>query len=358
MKQRFTSLDIFRGLTVFLMIMVNNGYGGSQYSQMSHSQWHGLTLCDLVFPFFLFMVGVSAYLALSKDGFTPTPSAYRRIALRTVKFFLIGVALHAWDAIVWNPSILLTPLDLLANLRIWGVLQRIALCYGIVSIILLQTHNVKWLFTIATSLLVIYGVILHFGNGYEASETNILCIVDRTLFGEAHLYHKSPIDPEGLVGTISSVAHVLIGAIIGYIVKFKGLDMRTKMIYMLIIGILILAAGILINLPINKRIWSPSYVLITCGISTLMLILLNNQFCTRFLAFFNLVGRHAFAAYILSEMLCSIVYILGINEWVYSHALIVCSPQMSSLIYCFLFSLFISNVAIAPSLIRDSILKH
>ena len=104
MNKRLDSLDILRGMTVFLMIMVNNGVGHEQFVQMQHSQWHGLTVCDLVFPFFLFIVGVSAYLALSKKGFSRNTETYKKIATRTVGLFLIGVALHAWDTCVYDPD--------------------------------------------------------------------------------------------------------------------------------------------------------------------------------------------------------------------------------------------------------------
>lgn len=339
MKNRLESLDILRGLTVFLMIMVNNGYGDTQYTQMNHSHWHGFTLCDLVFPSFLFIVGVSAYLALSKSHFAPTRENIARIILRTLKLFLVGVALHAWDTIAWNPSILLTPSALFADLRIWGVLQRIALSYGIVSLILLCVNKAKWLITIALSLLAIYSAILFLGNGFEESETNILCIVDRTLFGEAHLYHKSPIDPEGLLGVIPSVAHVLIGATVGVFAKSKA-PMEIRLRHILLLGIIILIAGLLLNqwIPLNKRLWTPSYALLTCGIGSVLLVLLNAPLLIRILKPFGNIGRHAFATYILSEMLCSIVYIAGINTAIYNLAMRFCSPQLSSLIYSFIFA--------------------
>lgn len=339
MKNRLESLDILRGLTVFLMIMVNNGIGDLQYTQMNHSKWHGFTLCDLVFPSFLFIVGVSAYLALSKTHFAPTHENVARILLRTFKLFLVGVALHAWDTCVWNPSILLTPSALFADLRIWGVLQRIALSYGIVSLFLLFVHKGKWLFTTAIALLVVYSIILALGNGYEENETNILCIVDRALFGEAHLYHKSPIDPEGLVGVISSVAHVLIGATIGFIVKDKGpLNIRLRNI--VFIGVAILIAGIVLNqwIPLNKRIWSPSYVLLTCGIGSILLVALNAPILIRILSPFRSIGLHAFAIYALSEMLCSLVWMSGINQAFYDFECRWLSPQLSSLIWSAVFS--------------------
>ncbi len=339
MKKRLESLDILRGLTVFLMIMVNNGIGDYQYSQMNHSQWHGFTLCDLVFPSFLFIVGVSAYLALSKTHFAPTHENVVRILLRTLKLFLVGVALHAWDTCMWNPSILLTPSALLADLRIWGVLQRIALSYGIVSLILLAVNKAKWLLTLAISLFAVYTLILFLGNGFEESETNILCIVDRTLFGEAHLYHKSPIDPEGLLGVIPSIGHVLIGATVGVFAKSKSpMDIRLRNI--LCLGVIILIAGILLNqwVPLNKRLWTPSYALLTCGIGSVLLVLLNAPFLTRILKPFGNVGRHAFAVYILSEMLCSVMYIVGINTAIYNFAMRFCSPELSSLIYSILFA--------------------
>jgi len=290
-KNRLISLDVLRGLTVAMMILVNNGVGHDQFSQLMHSKWNGLTVCDLVFPFFLFMVGVSIAISMSKYGpdaraqhalekggwnsDNPTEAnssrrpIIRKVLIRTVKMFLIGVLLHAWDMWIWGEE------DILANLRIWGVLERIALCYCAASFVVLFV-KARYIGYIIVSLIIAYAAILKLGNGYAQDETNIACIVDRAIFGVAHLYHKSPVDPEGLLGTIPAIAHTLIGVTIGRFIRQKG-ELKTRLKFISLFGAVLIVIGILFSfgMPLNKRIWSPSYALVTCGIASLLLALLT-----------------------------------------------------------------------------------
>lgn len=334
--KRLQSLDIFRGLTVALMIIVNNGVGHEQYHTLNHSKWNGLTMCDLVFPFFLFMVGVSAYLALRKCQFTPSKEVVLSITKRSVVFFLIGLGLHAWEMVIdgnW---------DILPNLRLWGVMQRIALCYFFISLLLLYVKP-KALMSIASGILAVYSVILLVGNGYAQDETNILCVVDRWLVSPAHLYHKSPVDPEGLVGTLSSFAHVAIGAYIGYSICHK-IELKERMKRVSGIGLTLLAVGLVVAiwLPMNKRVWSTSYVLVTCGIATLMLIVLtyiaDHHDKWKWFDLFRRAGLHAFFIYVASEMLAPVIGHYDLNEAVHGYLCHVFSPEMSSFIYSMMLS--------------------
>jgi len=335
-NNRLQSLDIFRGLTVALMIIVNNGVGHEQYQTLNHSKWNGLTMCDLVFPFFLFMVGVSAFLALRKCDFTPSKDVILSITKRSVVFFLIGVGLHAWEMMVYGE------LNILPNLRLWGVMQRIALCYFFVSILLLYVKP-KALMSIAAGILVVYSCILIWGNGYAQDESNILCIVDRWLVSPAHLYHKSPIDPEGLVGTLSSFAHVIIGAYIGYSICHK-IELKERMKRVSGVGFALVIVGLVVAiwLPMNKRIWSTSYVLITCGIATLVLIALtyvaDHHDKWRWFELFRRAGLHAFFIYVASEMLAPVIGKYEINEMIYGFLCKVLSPEMSSFLYSMMLS--------------------
>ena len=182
------------------MILVNNGYGES-FQMLRHSQWNGMTPCDLVFPFFLFIMGVSCYVSMSRRGFQSSPAMLRKVVRRTLLLFAIGLFINWFELAMKG-----TPLDL-QHLRLWAVLQRIALCYLAVSLFALYAPHRYTLHT-AAALLVAYAIIIICGNGYaEDASANILAQADRTIFGYDHLYHKSPVDPEGLLGTISSVAH-------------------------------------------------------------------------------------------------------------------------------------------------------
>lgn len=267
---RLKSLDVMRGLTVALMILVNNG-GEHNYSFLEHSKWNGLTPCDLVFPFFLFMMGMSTFLSLKKTEFKPSVAIYRKIAKRTVLLFLIGLGINWFDMICNGGG-----LDF-AHLRIWAVLQRIALCYGVVAMLAITLNHRYFIHTII-GLIVIYMGILVFGNGYAYDASiNILAQVDRSIFGIDHLYHRSPVDPEGLLSTLPAIAHTMIGFLCCKYISIADQNVHSKIKFLKISGLIMLILGFflsLIGFGINKRIWSPSYVFVTCGFAAWVLSLL------------------------------------------------------------------------------------
>lgn len=334
-SQRLLSLDVLRGLTVAGMILVNNGYGES-FEMLGHSKWNGMTPCDLVFPFFLFIMGISCYLSLSKNSFTPTAPVLRRVIKRTILLFAIGLFINWFDNAIEG--------DLLCfgHLRIWAVMQRIALCYFFVSLFALYANH-RYTIPAIVVLLAVYTLLLTVGNGYaEDASTNILAQVDLKLFGYDHLYHKSPVDPEGLLGTISSVAHVLIGFYCGKLIKQKE-TIEQKALAVFVIGTVCVIAGYLLTygLPLNKRIWSPSYVLVTCGLAALLQALLingerngNSDKWTVFRVF----GVNALALYVASELLAILFGHFGISAAIYDalHAIIP-SLKWASLAYALTF---------------------
>ena len=267
---RLKSLDIMRGLTVALMILVNNG-GEQNYHILTHSKWNGLTPCDLVFPFFLFMMGMSTYLSLRKTEFKPSLIIYRKIAKRTILLFLIGLSINWFDMICSGNG-----LDF-AHLRIWAVLQRIALCYGIVSLLAIHI-NQRYFIHIILGIIIVYMGILAFGNGYAYdASVNIIAQADLHFFGYDHLYHKSPVDPEGLLSTLPAIAHTMIGFLCCKYISIAGQNVHSKIKFLKISGLVMLILGFflsLIGFGINKRIWSPSYVFVTCGFAAWILSLL------------------------------------------------------------------------------------
>ncbi len=334
-SQRLLSLDVLRGLTVAGMILVNNGYGES-FEMLGHSKWNGMTPCDLVFPFFLFIMGISCYLSLSKNSFTPTAPVLRRVVKRTILLFAIGLFINWFDNAIEG--------DLLCfgHLRIWAVMQRIALCYFFVSLFALYANH-RYTIPAIVVLLAVYTLLLTVGNGYaEDASTNILAQVDLKLFGYDHLYHKSPVDPEGLLGTISSVAHVLIGFYCGKLIKQKE-TIEQKALAVFVIGTVCVIAGYLLTygLPLNKRIWSPSYVLVTCGLAALLQALLingerngNSDKWTVSRVF----GVNALALYVASELLAILFGHFGISAAIYDalHSIIP-SLKWASLAYALTF---------------------
>ncbi len=267
---RLKSLDIMRGLTVALMILVNNG-GEQNYHILTHSKWNGLTPCDLVFPFFLFMMGMSTYLSLRKTEFKPSLIIYRKIAKRTILLFLIGLSINWFDMICSGNG-----LDF-AHLRIWAVLQRIALCYGIVSLLAIHI-NQRYFVHIILGIIIVYMGILAFGNGYAYdASVNIIAQADLHFFGYDHLYHKSPVDPEGLLSTLPAIAHTMIGFLCCKYISVAGQNVHSKIKFLKISGLIMFILGFflsLIGFGINKRIWSPSYVFVTCGFAAWILSLL------------------------------------------------------------------------------------
>lgn len=267
---RLKSLDIMRGLTVALMILVNNG-GEQNYHILTHSKWNGLTPCDLVFPFFLFMMGMSTYLSLRKTEFKPSLIIYRKIAKRTILLFLIGLSINWFDMVCSGNG-----LDF-AHLRIWAVLQRIALCYGIVSLLAIHI-NQRYFVHIILGIIIAYMGILAFGNGYAYdASVNIIAQADLHFFGYDHLYHKSPVDPEGLLSTLPAIAHTMIGFLCCKYISIADQNVHSKIKFLKISGLIMLILVFflsLIGFGINKRIWSPSYVFVTCGFAAWVLSLL------------------------------------------------------------------------------------
>lgn len=355
--KRLLSLDVLRGLTVFVMIIVNNGAGPLHFEMLDHSKWNGLTVCDLVFPFFLFMVGVSIHLASRSLSKLSTSERIKKILLRSLKLFAIGVFLHGWDMWVWGES------DILQNIRFWGVLERIAVCYCIGSFIYMWVKP-QHLWKIAAALLIIYAVLLTVGNGYAQDGTNIAAILDRLYLSEAHLYHKSPIDPEGLMGTISALAHTLIGVMVGRMITEKDKDINIRLVNLFVFAMVLAIIGHLISYeyPLNKRVWSPSYTLMTCAIATGMLALLTYiidvKGYSRWTGLFNFFGKHAFTLYILSEALAPFAWMSGAPEFIHDNLAKVIDPRIASATYALLYDCFVATVGFAYIYCLNKIKKN
>lgn len=289
---RVQSVDILRGATIMLMIVVNNpGNWARTWPQLRHAAWNGLTLTDLVFPLFLFVMGVSMYFSLSKGGFKLSWKMLRR----TLLLIFIGLLLNWASAAVWAHTYSLD------TLRFTGVLQRFGLCFIIsaLMICLLPRKSLPW---IAIILLVGYSAVLLLGNGYAYGPENIISRVDNALIPSKHLYNDNGIDPEGLLSTIPSIAHTLIGFIFGELIaKHRNKEL-------LIRGVMGIATGILISiwLPINKKIWSPSFVLVVCGIGALLLGLLyyltDEKNIWKNTGLFKSFGTNAIYCYVVSHI--------------------------------------------------------
>lgn len=330
--KRLMSLDILRGITVCGMILVNNAGGRYSYAPLRHSVWNGLTPCDLVFPFFLFMVGISTYISLRKFDFRPSGEVIKKIFRRMFLIILIGIGI-GWFGHICGGDFL--PID---SLRIPGVLQRIGLCYGVVSLLVIYVNH-RYIPWIAVGVLVIYSVLLLTCNGYNCDDTNFIAIADRAVFGEAHLYTKSPIDPEGLVGSISAIAHTLIGFMCGKLL-LENIPISKKLLYMMVAAVVMLVLGYALSgwMPINKRVWSTTYVLVTCGWASVLLAVLIYIIDVRQLnkgwTFFLVFGMNPLFLYVLSEVLAIVLSHSGMKSAIYSFlASLIPDEYLASLAY-------------------------
>ena len=278
---RILSLDVFRGLTIMFMIIVNNA-GNSQfvYWPLEHSQWNGITPTDLVFPFFLFISGVSIVFALSsrKESGLKFPELISKIIRRGITLVLIGIAIHSipgfWYLTHWSWE------HFFGQMRFPGVLQRIGLVYIAASLLFLYCEQ-RTIWIISFALILVYYLLLAFipvpgvGPATFAPAMNLESWVDRFVLSTNHTYHTTMFwDPEGILSTLPSISSGLFGILTGYALKKKS-DAMQKLKFMLIQGVLLIVVGLLFSLifPINKNLWSSSFVLITSGLANLFLAL-------------------------------------------------------------------------------------
>ena len=339
MRQRIQSVDFLRGFTILLMVLVNTpGSWSSVYNPFLHAEWEGLTLADLVFPFFLFIVGISISIAYKKK--TTSSLTYKKIMVRTLKLFLLGIFLNGF--LPYFPFF-----QNLADLRIPGVLQRIAIVFCITSILYLNVKK-RNLIYISIGLLVGYWILLAFiplPNGMAPSlardPQNWANYIDVLLL-KGHTY-KPDYDPEGILSTIPSIVSALLGVFIGELLLSKK---PNTIITLLLSAVLLLACGYAWNIafPINKALWSSSFVLVTAGYAILILavayyVLDYKKIKTG--GVFKMVGANAIIIYFLSMLLSKIFGMVtlpsgvSIHQWLYETIFVheVISLKTSSLLY-------------------------
>lgn len=351
--KRLLALDVLRGITIAGMILVNNpGNWQYIYAPLRHAKWDGLTPTDLVFPFFMFIMGISTYISLKKFDFTLTKDSGRKILKRTVVIFALGLVL-TWIGLIFRTWNSLSGQELpvldrvwqsiwsLGHLRIMGVLGRLAICYGAVALI---TCTIKHRFIpyLITAILAVYLIVLYAGNGFAYDQTNILSIVDRAVLGVNHMYNDNGIDPEGILSTIPAIAHVLIGFCCGKLIMNLD-DIHEKIEQLFLIGAMMTFAGYLLSYacPINKKIWSPSFVLVTCGMASslqaLLLWFIDVKGRKNWSRPFEVFGVNPLFIYVLAGILAT-VFGYTIQGFVYKEMLQpLFGNYLSSLIYALLF---------------------
>lgn len=335
MKQRYYSLDVFRGATVCLMILVNNpGSWGHIYSPLEHAPWHGLTPTDLVFPFFLFAVGNALAFVLPRLQAGGDAAFWKKVIRRTLLIFAIGLFLAWWPFVRWqNNELLATGWTYInaqgkvGGIRILGVLQRIALCYFFGSVLVYYLRP-RGAFLAGLLLLLLYWA-LCFTLGSPTDPYSLQgyfgTAVDLAVLHEPHLYHGEGVafDPEGLTSTLPAIVQVIFGFLVGdYISKrgkhlqqmedsaVKGLEIYRTLTVLFIgaMGLLLAGYAWSLSFPVNKKIWTSSYVLVTSGLAiavlaTLVYFIEVRQKRGWWTRFFDVFGKNALFVFALSAFL-------------------------------------------------------
>jgi predicted acyltransferase len=261
---RYLALDAFRVITIALMILVNTpGTWSHVYSPLLHAEWNGATPTDLVFPFFLFIIGSAMFFSFKKSNFAASPDQFRKIIKRGFIMFFIGFMLNV---IPFTTNI--------EDWRIMGVLQRIGIAYAIAACLVLILNRTG-IFIVSTVILLAYwALLLSVGDGALTLEGNIIRQIDLAVFGANHMYSMRGVafEPEGLLSTIPAVVNMLLGfELTRYLTSIK--DKKSSVIKLTLIGGLAIGFGALwgLILPINKSLWTPSYVIYTTGFACLLL---------------------------------------------------------------------------------------
>ncbi|MDR6783746.1 putative acyltransferase [Pedobacter africanus] len=356
---RLLSLDFFRGATVAAMILVNNpGDWGNVYAPLRHAEWNGCTPTDLIFPFFLFIVGVSIAYAM---GSKKTDAAsHGKTILKALKRALILFGLGLFLSLY--PKVFTEPIAAFQGVRIPGVLQRIAVVFLISSVIFLKNSE-RNIFRILIALLAVYWLLMTFvpvpGVGYAnlEKETNLGAWLDRTLLTEAHLWKAAKTwDPEGILSTMPAVATGLFGVLVGVYLKRKDVDAATKISWLFCTGTAAVALGLLWDLqfPINKALWTSSFVLYTGGLATIILSfcywIIDVQQYNRFTKPFVVYGVNAITVFFLSGLIPRTLRMftvkaadgseMNLQAWLYSGFESWLSPINASLAWAIAFILF------------------
>jgi len=375
MNQRFYSLDVFRGATVALMILVNNpGSWAHIFPPLDHANWHGCTPTDLVFPFFLFAVGNAMAFVMPKLEAAGEGAFWIKTIKRTLLIFLIGLFLNWFPFCLYeNNTLILRTWDHAAiqgngeitGVRIFGVLQRIALSYFFASIII-HFFKVRGAFVASAFILLFYWFLCVAANPsdpYSISGwfgTNI----DKAILGEKHMYHGEGIafDPEGLMNTFAAIVQVVLGYFAGNYIIQKG-KTQEMLNGLFVAGCVLIFAGFCWDMvfPINKKIWTSSYTIYTTGLALLILSVLIYLIEFKntkgvWSRFFDVFGKNALFIFAMSAIVVKTSQIIHIPTgffdkagkpvftnplaWFYDHLckpIFPSLPNIGSLIYALCF---------------------
>lgn len=355
-QNRLLALDVMRGITIAGMIMVNNpGSWQSVYAPLQHAQWHGLTPTDLIYPFFMFIMGVSLHISLRKFDAGLNKQVFAKILRRTLTIFAVGLALETFSKLCYGNFSL-------ENFRILGVMQRLALAYFGGALLTLVVKKKYFLWT-AGGIFFLYILLLQLFNGYVHSADNLISIIDVAVLGAGHLIKEYtpdggffPFEPEGLLSTLPSIVHVMLGVFVGCLIT-EVKDNHKRVEHIFIFGSILLFTGYLLHYldPINKKLWTSSYDIITCGLGSLFLALMiwiidirgRKKWCR----FFEAFGVNPLFMYVVGWVVAVLVSAIKIQigertasiKWFLYNSVLqpVFGDYLGSLVYVLLFIGFI-----------------
>jgi predicted acyltransferase len=324
-SERFIALDVFRGMTICFMIIVNTpGSGAAPFGPLEHAEWHGFTPTDLVFPSFLFAVGNAMSFSLERYRQQGTGAFFSKVIKRALLIFLLGYLMYWFPFFRLDNNGHMTGAPI-TNTRIMGVLQRIALCYFFASLLIYYFKR-RTVIIITICLLILYWVLLLlFGDASQPFSLlgNAGLYFDKWLMGEHHLYHGEgiPFDPEGWLSTLPAIGNVVAGYYTGVFIRERGKNYE-------VLGKLMLAGCLFIFIalwwnmvfPINKKLWTSPFVLLTSGIDLLLIsalifvIEMSGKFNKGWTSFFIVFGKNPLFIYLLSELLVTVLFMIRINK--------------------------------------------
>jgi len=324
-QERFPSLDVFRGMTICFMIIVNTpGSGAEAFAPLQHAGWHGFTPTDLVFPSFLFAVGNAMSFSIDRYRMQGNRTFLSKVIRRTVLIFLLGYLMY------WFPFFRLDQANHIigapiSHTRIMGVLQRIALCYFFASL-LVHFFSTRTVTFISIALLAGYWILLLlFGDRQQPYSLlgNAGLYLDKFLMGNDHLYHGEgiPFDPEGWLSTLPAIVNVVIGYRAGKYIQRNGKNEST-IAHLFLGGSLLIFIALCwdMSFPINKKLWTSSFVLLTSGIdlciigALLYLIEIKNRNRERWVRFFEIPGKNPLFIYLLSELMVTVLFMIPVGD--------------------------------------------
>ncbi|GMQ28337.1 acyltransferase family protein [Algoriphagus confluentis] len=332
LSNRYLALDVLRGMTIAFMIIVNTpGDWGNLYGPLAHADWHGFTPTDLVFPTFLFVVGNAMSFALKKLKDMSPGQFYKKVFKRAFLIFLIGWLLNAFPFFDYNEAGKIAFIDL-SEVRLLGVLQRIALCYLLAALTLYWGgEKGGWIFS-GAALIIYWPIMYFFGDATDPYSLtgNAQIKLDLALIGEKRMYMGEgiPFDPEGILSTLTSTVNVIAGFMVGKFIQKNGNTLKTVQ-SLVILGVFSIALSYFwdIFFPINKKIWTSPYVLLTVGwdLSLLgfLVFVVEIRKWSGWTYFFQAFGRNPLILYVLSGVVISVFSMIPVGEsslqgWIYS----------------------------------------